>query len=215
MTTFTEGMHAGEFIVSEQPHNQSRLSGTLLSGNNLVAGAVLGKLTKDIVVVAADAGNTGDGDAAGAAVTLGEDALPGIYTLLCTAAAANAGTFSVKTPDGLYLPDLTVAQAYASDHINLTLPDGAVDWAVGDIILVTVSGTGKWTELGLAAVDGSQHAAGFLYAPKDASAADAACVVVYWAADVNAAEITWPAGITADQKATAIAELAGHKLRVQ
>ena len=97
----------------------------------------------------------------------------------------------------------------------MTIPDGAIDWAVGDIVTITISGTGKYAELDPSAVNGSEVATAFFYAPVDASLADAPCVVLYWAADVNAGKITWPAGITDTEKATAIAQLAEHKLRIQ
>jgi hypothetical protein len=64
MTVFTEGRHAAEFILSEANGQRSRENGTLVTGQNLVAGTVLmdngaGKLT------AFDAsGGTGD-DAVG------------------------------------------------------------------------------------------------------------------------------------------------------
>lgn len=66
------------------------------------------------------------------------DAAAGDYFTI-TVAAANAGTFSVKTPSGYYLPNLTVAVAYTSDHINLTVADGSIDWAVADYITVAVT----------------------------------------------------------------------------
>lgn len=42
MTTLTESRHAGEFLVSEANGDRSRATGTLLSGQNLSAGTVLG-----------------------------------------------------------------------------------------------------------------------------------------------------------------------------
>ncbi len=45
MTVLTEGKHAGEFIVSEGNGFISRETGTIVSGQNLVAGTVLGKIT--------------------------------------------------------------------------------------------------------------------------------------------------------------------------
>lgn len=45
MTTLTETRHAGGFILSEQDGHQSRDNVTLVSGQNLVAGTVLGKIT--------------------------------------------------------------------------------------------------------------------------------------------------------------------------
>lgn len=45
MTTLTEGRHAGEFIKSEASGARSRENVTLASGQDLGAGAVLGKIT--------------------------------------------------------------------------------------------------------------------------------------------------------------------------
>lgn len=45
MTTFTEGLHDGSFIMSEAPGKRSRENVTLVSGQDLEAGAVLGKIT--------------------------------------------------------------------------------------------------------------------------------------------------------------------------
>lgn len=45
MTTLTEGRHAGEFIISEGNGWISREGVTIVTGQNLVAGTVLGKIT--------------------------------------------------------------------------------------------------------------------------------------------------------------------------
>lgn len=45
MAALTEAKHIGEFIVSEQNGTSSRDVGVLISGQNLVAGSVLGKIT--------------------------------------------------------------------------------------------------------------------------------------------------------------------------
>lgn len=45
MTTLTEGRHAGEFLKSEAAGARSRENVTIVSGQNLGAGAVLGKIT--------------------------------------------------------------------------------------------------------------------------------------------------------------------------
>ena len=66
MTVLTEGMHPAEFIVAELPHLMSREVGVLASGNDLDAGAVLGKLTADgKYTVLAPAGSDGSEDASG------------------------------------------------------------------------------------------------------------------------------------------------------
>lgn len=45
MTTLTEGRHAGEHIISEANGTRSRDVVTLITGQNLQPGAVLGKIT--------------------------------------------------------------------------------------------------------------------------------------------------------------------------
>lgn len=44
-TALIEGRHAGEFLMSEAPGQRSRENVTIASGQDLPAGAVLGKLT--------------------------------------------------------------------------------------------------------------------------------------------------------------------------
>lgn len=135
----------------------------------LPEGQLMGRVLE--AALAADGGNTGDADISGVAVTFGSAVLPGDYVLTCTAASADAGTFSVKAPNGMYLPDLTVASAYASDHINLTIPDGATDWAVDDVITVTVGESGEAQAYDSAATDGSQAPVGILAVEVDATSA--------------------------------------------
>jgi Bacteriophage lambda head decoration protein D len=74
-------------------------------------------------------------------------------------------------------------------------------------VLGKVTASGKYKALDPAAADGSQSAAGILYDAVDASAADAEAVAVVRLAEVNAAELVWPAGITAPQQATALGQL--------
>lgn len=199
--SLTETSHAGGFILSEANGNRSRENGKLNSGQNLVAGAVIGQLK-----TGAGAKISGTGDGTIGAVTLGPDAEVGVYVLTGKSEVSNAGTFSVRTPSGQALPDLTVAAAYASTHINLTVADGANDWDIGDIIHVTVTG-GDYSVLNPAGTDGTQHAAGILYAGIDASAADTICCVIARSCEVNANELTWPGSITAAQKAVATNQL--------
>lgn len=45
MTILTEGQHTAEFIVSEANGARSRATGTLVSGEDLAAGTVLGVIT--------------------------------------------------------------------------------------------------------------------------------------------------------------------------
>lgn len=198
----TETTHAGGYILRELDANWSRENGTLNSGQNLQAGTVLGRL-----ITAAGAKVSGTGDGTVGAVTVGTGAQIGIYVLTCTAESANAGTFSVRAPDGSYLPPLTVAVAYASDQISLTVADGANDWDIGDVIHVTVTG-GDYEALDPAATDGTQVARGILYGPVNATDADTRCVVTARGTAVNGNELIWPTGISAADKAIATQQLA-------
>jgi hypothetical protein len=54
MTTLTEGQHAGGFLVSEANGSRSREQITVLDGEDLPAGAVLGKITASGKYVAVD-----------------------------------------------------------------------------------------------------------------------------------------------------------------
>ncbi|WP_051281106.1 head decoration protein [Rhodanobacter sp. OR92] len=202
MSSKTENPRAGDFLLSEANGTYSRENGILSSGNNLLAGAVVAAL---LTAVGTKISGTGDG--AVGAVTLGSAAEVGTYVLTCTAAATGAGTFSVQTPSGEYLPNLTVAVAYATPHINLTVADGAADWAVGAVINVVVT-AGEFTVLNPAGTDGSQIAAGVLWDNTNAADADAACVVIRRQAEARADGLVWPAAITEPQKSTAIAQLA-------
>ena len=75
-------------------------------------------------------------------------------------------------------------------------------------VLGKVTASGKYKALDPAAMDGSQAAVAVLYDAVDASAGDAEGVAILRMAEVNAAELVWPDGITAGQQTTALAQLA-------
>lgn len=108
-----------------------------------------------------------------------------------TVAAANSGTFSLRTPSGLFLPAGTVAVAYASLHLNFTLADGSTDFAVDDAFTITVAGSGKYVAAPDTAVDGSAVAAGVLLVAADASAGDVTDAVVLVRGQAIVADAAW------------------------
>ena len=207
-----EGNYLGDIVKQEAEGRYSREAVIVLAGAGaarvLEIGSVLGRIAKGAATVAAVAGNTGNG-AAGAA-TLGAKAKTGAYTLTCITAVANGGVFKVEDPDGYRLAkDLTVAVAYLSDHINLTIADGAADFVVGDKFTVTVAaGNGKVKAIDFTALDGSQQAAGLLIAKVTApSGVDTQGVAIVRDAVIAASKLAWPAGATSDQKTAACAQL--------
>lgn len=207
----TETTHAGGFILSEANGNRSRENGVLNSGQNCVAGEVLGR-----IMTAAGAKISGTGDGTISSVTIGPAAQVGVYVLTGIAESANAGTFSVVAPDGSALPNLTVAAAYASQHINLTVADGSADWDIGDVIHVTVTG-GDYEALDPAATTGVQTACAIMYDGVDGGFFGfvAACVVVAREAVVNGGELTWPADISDANKALATSRLAARGILIR
>jgi hypothetical protein len=141
-TATTEGQHAGEFLVSERlgVGYPSRENVTVLSGQNLKAGAAVGRVSLGIGRISVPA-VVGTGNGTIGTVFAGPDVLVGNYVLTCTVAATNAGTFSVTNPAGKVLPTATVAVAYTSREINFTIADGSTDYIVGDVFTCVVSTT--------------------------------------------------------------------------
>jgi len=202
MPVQSESNYLGDVLKYEAPNLFSRDEVTLTAGN-LALGAVVGRKAPAVTVTPGT--NTGNGVMG--TVTLGPAALPGNYVLTCKTKVTNAGVFSVVDPRGLPLPDLTVAVAYAGDHINCTLADGSTDFEVGDKFTIAVSVASEIGEFNPAASDGLQFAAGVLVEAVDASAAAKQTVIIARDAIVSRPALVWKTGATAPQKALAIAQL--------
>ena len=93
--------------------------------------------------------------------------------------------------------------------IKFTLADGGTDFAAGDGFTVHVSyAAGVRTIHDPAANDGSEKADTILFEAADGSAADVAATFTARNSEVNTSELVWKSGLTADQKAAALAQLA-------
>jgi hypothetical protein len=197
MTTLTEDLHASGFIASEANGHRSREEITVLSGQNLKAGAVVGKAAAGAATPAAVAGNTGDG--VFGAVTVGAGVKAGVYRVTFIEPATDLGTFIVEDPDGINVGAGVVATAFTGGGLSFTIADGAANFVSGDAFTVTVAaGSGKVKEYNPANTDGSDVVAGVLYAPVDATAADAAGVIVARDAEVVGDDLLWFTGAVAD-----------------
>ncbi len=184
----------------------SREQVTVLHGQVLVPGTVIGKLIAAAQAAAAASGNAGNGTVTG--VSLSSDFKVGVYAFSCSAAASNGGTFKVEDPDGDILGDATVGAGFTSPQINFTINDGTNDFHVGDSFTLAVNAAdGQVKALDLSAVNGSQRAYGAMIAPADATAADVPGVAVTNRAVLKESGLVWPAGITDTQKAAALAQL--------
>lgn len=210
MTELTEEQHAGEFIVTEANGSLSRESATVLSGQNLKAGHVLGKVAVGTATGAAVSGNTGNG--AISAVSAGATAKAGVYTANLIEPAANGGTFSVEDPDGVNVGTAVVGTPFAGP-VNFTIADGATDFVASDRFAITVAaGSGKYKEYNPANTDGSQTAVAILYASVDATGGDTEGVVIARHAEVNAEELIWFSGADANQKSAGLTQLKTHDI---
>jgi len=223
-TVFNEARHSGEFIISELDGHGSRDNIVIqASTQTIVPGAVLGGI--DVVAsatssAAADSGNTGNGTfTLDATAPVGSGAIDGVYRAICIAAATNSGTFAVFDPNGREIGKVVVGATF-NNQIKFVIADGATDFVVGDAFSITVgvdplSGR-QYVALNPSGTDGSQIAAAIaIYAATTDNSNTAAISAITRMAEVNSQTITWPAGITAAQKAEAIVQLrkAGISLR--
>jgi len=209
MANQTEAVHNAEFLYSEAPGYRSREKITVVSGAGiLLPGTVLGQAqVATPATAAAVAGNTGNGTMG--TVTVGAGAKVGVYTLTIIEPATNAGVFVVEDPAGLTVGRGNVASAFSGGGLSFTLADGSTDFASGDQFTITVAaGTLKYNQLNTAGTLGTQNAVAILYGGVDATSADQPATVIARAAEVDAALIVWPAGISTNAKNAAIAQLA-------
>lgn len=116
-------------------------------------------------------GNTGNGVMTLATPAYANPVAPGNWTVRCSAAASDAGTFQVIDPAGRIVGTATVGVAYTGP-IKFTIADGSTDFIVGDEFTVAVAisgGTGVGAKAKATIVSGAVTAvtilnAGFNYA---------------------------------------------------
>ncbi len=180
----------------------------------LTAGMVLAVGSIAVTETAiADAGNTGTGVMG--AVTAGEDVKEGTYELECIAIGTDVGTFAVRDPDGIPVKsvtgtDLIVATAFDSDHFDVTLADGATDFALGDRFRIVMSApVTKYVRHETTGADGSEIPAGLLFADVTApDGTDAKGVgIIRGPALINQEQIVHDANATAAEKSAVLAAL--------
>jgi hypothetical protein len=202
----TEGRRTAEYIVSEDNGSRSREQVTLLSGQVVKAGHVLGQVSHGAAVATAFAGNTGNGVMG--AVTLGSGVKAGTYKLVILDPVTNAGAFELEGPDGILVGTGKVATAFNAGGLSFTLADGATDFIAGDGFSIAVAvGSGKYKEWNPANTDGSEVALAIAYTNVDASAADKRMVVHRRSCEVNGKVLEYYTGVDDNAKATAKTQL--------
>lgn len=200
MSYQNEGTFLDDFLKFEAENQYSREKKTLVSGQDLLIGAVVGEVA---LSVPATGTMTGTGDGTCTAVTGGVDTKIGTYLVTCIVAETNGGTFRIESPTGEVLGDAKISAgagndiAFTDPQINLTITDAATDFIVGDYFsIAVVAGSEKLTVLDFTAVDGSQKALGILIDDYDASSADLDCVVILRDAVIAKSAIKWTIAFT-------------------
>lgn len=208
MATLSEGQHTGGFMVSEANGWRSRETRTVLSGQTLKPGHVVGAVAVGAATPAAFAGNAGSTGTIGA-VTVGAGAKVGTYKVVIIEPASNAGKFAVEDPDGVLVGTGTVAVEFVGGGLTFTVPDAGTDFIAGEGFNIAVAaGSGKLKEWNPSNADGSHIAVGISYGAVDASAADAPGAFIVRHAEINAAELNWFSGADSNAKTAGLAQLA-------
>ncbi|MBM4320213.1 MAG: hypothetical protein FJ125_09685, partial [Deltaproteobacteria bacterium] len=169
-------------------------SGTLVRGQNLARGSVLGRVLRALGAAAADPGNAGEGSIDD--VALGPKSKVGLYVIECIAAGPPA-VFAVLDPDGHRLADAVAGVPYAGQIAFEILPYGD-PFDEGDKFTVEVEAGSKQLKLATSqGTDGTEELHGVLADDTDATAAAVPCAL-YLGGEFNAAALTFAEGDDAD-----------------
>jgi hypothetical protein len=211
MVAIPYGRGAGHFIASEANFWRSR-DHVLITAGVLVAGTVLGQadpaVAAGMLIPTARAGNTGNGVLTpDVTAPVAAGAKGGVYKAVVTTAATNGGTFTVSDPTDEVLGTVAVGATF-NNQVKFVIADGSADFVVGDTFFLTVTRQeGTYGILAPGGSGGIEKAGGILFDDVNASVLPQRAVAITREAEVDGAVLTWPAGITATQKATAISEL--------
>lgn len=206
-----------DLVKHETDPLTGRRTGVLLAGSGAARAIALGTLVAVLnlgtpTVAAKAGGNAANTGLLTLDVTtpLRPGAKQGVYAVRCIAAAANSGTFRVEDPDGNVLGDVAVGVTF-DDDVKFVIADGAQDFIVGEGFDITVpAGNGKLVAWSPTGVGGAEVVAGIaLNEVTAADGVDAVDPVLYLRRDalVVSSEIAWPDGISAGDKALALAAL--------
>lgn len=186
MSIKTEGVHAGEFLLSEANGTRSRKEVIITAGAGiLAAGTLIAMITAaNAAVATAGGGNTGNGVMG--TITTGSAAVTGTYVLTITESVAAGGKFELVDPLGSLVGEGSVGVAFAAGGLSFTLADGAADFIVDDVFTIAVTAAlGEYRPYDDDGTDdGRRAASGILYAPVDATLNDIRAVAVVRDAEV-------------------------------
>lgn len=111
MVTVNESRHAGEHIVSEAHGTRSREQGVLASGENLVAGAVVGRITANGNFVAVSPGASDGSEVAAGILFEAKDASAEASPCLVHVRDCEVDADAITWPDAITAPEQAAATA--------------------------------------------------------------------------------------------------------
>lgn len=212
MTVLTENRGSAGYLVSEEGmrsrdqitvKQQTYSAGVYVTQGGTVL-SIYGPST-GAPVYAATGGNTGNFTCS--AVVEGAGALVGAYKVEFFAATK----YNVFDPNGALVGEGTTGSIFSAGGLTFTITAGGTPAAAGDSATITVAANadaGKYGPLNLSGTDGTQNAVAILFNTIDLSPGDTKATVTARATEVNASELVWPSGATANQIAAATAQLA-------
>lgn len=216
MTTLTEPLHPGAFIVSESegPYHTREavviaLSQTILVGMLLGRANVAANVTSS---AAADAGNSGNGVfTIDGTAPVGAGAKNGKYRVVNDLVAANGGEFQVFDPSGQEIGRVAVGATF-NNQIKFAIADGSNDFAIGDAFTVTVGIEDtdyQYEALDLTKAGDEAKVAGIAVygVVTDGSTTQKITALVRGPAEVRASDLTFPSGATGAQIAECTRQL--------
>ena len=208
MTTLTQMPRPGEYLMDDEDHERTHEAIVVASNQTLLAGQVVGAITvgaAPTVASAANGGNTGNGTNALAATPFLAGAQVGAYAVVFIAATK----FEVFDPTGKFVAGGATGVAFAN-QVAFTITAGGTPFAAGDGFTITVTAdatAGQIGALDVTATDGRASPIGVLFSPITTTSATKPGVITARARRVNGRRLTWPAGFSGGQIATATAQL--------
>lgn len=210
--------NAGTFAVSDPdgiaignatvgiPFLVNGLGFTIADGStDFVVGDVF-TITVTPAVVAAFAGNTGNGVFGTVAIGVGVKA--GVYKVIFIEPATNLGKFIVEDPTGLTIGVGTVATPFIGGGLTFTIADGGTDFASGDGFTITIAGgSGEYRGYNPNAKDGTETASALLYGDVDTTTGSKRKAAIVRHAEYNESKLPWGT-LNDNQKAVVKAQLA-------
>lgn len=219
MTTFTEGRHPGEFVLSEAEFGRSRDNLTIAESQTIVPGNLLGALATaaDVTAVASvAAGNTASsGTIAMEDPAVTSTAKNGRYVGVASAATKVDWT----DPDGQQIGVSTHGTAFTKGGISLTITAGGTPNVVGDTFYVDVGVEPtdlQWVAYDQDGTDGSQVArAVAIYGVTTGAGETVAIAGLTRDAQVKGVCLELPSDVTAAETALAYSQLAEQGIIVR